>query len=285
MAKCPDLPLAAVCSLRSWRLLCDLSVPPKLMVHRSAKSRTGMLVLLTVLRNAIVKRLPMKLRSFSIKLAIAAALMLTAPWIFAQDGLQSALSRANLASPGSLEAPFGQTVAVADFDGDSKLDGAVLVGPGWPRPQSRLRTIELHFTGRRNTDLTFESNESTLAITALDVNRDGATDIVVEQPFTHKRLHVWLNDGRGGFRKVGSEDFPSADLGNQHRLETPAQELNCPALSLPPQRGFEVAISTVLGSTPPAPSCRKEALLIALAAGRHAAAPNSPRAPPLSRSL
>ncbi|MGA7245731.1 MAG: VCBS repeat-containing protein, partial [Terracidiphilus sp.] len=73
-----------------------------------------------------------------------------------------------------------------------------------------LFRIELHVTAGENNELTFESNETALTLSALDVNQDGAPDIIVEQAFTHKRLQVWLNDGHGLFRKVRSEDFPSA---------------------------------------------------------------------------
>ena len=222
----------------------------------------------------------MKLRC--VKLVVAAVLTLTASEVCAQDGLEGALSHANLVSPAN---SFTQTLAVADFDGDNKPDGAVLVGFG-ARYQSSFRTIELHFTGRGNIDLVFESNESALAISALDVNGDGVTDIVVEQPFTHKRLQVWLNDGHGGFRKVRSEDFPSTDVGNQERLQSASPRLDCPTLSLPPQRGFEIALSAVSGLLYSASSSGKQALVFASAVEEtRAAAPNSPRAPPLSHSL
>jgi hypothetical protein len=95
-----------------------------------------------------------------------------------------------------------------------------------------LRTIELHFTGRENAELVIESNEAALTISAQDVNRDGATDIVVEQPLTRKRLQVWLNDGHGGFRQVRSEDFPAIDKGRDERLESPPQRTDGPAVCL-----------------------------------------------------
>jgi len=227
----------------------------------------------------------MKLRLLCVRLVAAAALTLTTQWVCAQDGLEGALSRGNLASQSKLGAPFSQTLAIADFDGDNKPDGAVLVDYGWRRPQSSLRTIELHFTGRSNTDLTFSSNETTLAISALDVNRDGAADIVVEQPFAHKRLQVWLNDGRGGFRKVRSEDFPSADVGDRDRLESPSQRPDCPALCLQPQRGSAIAVLTACPSPHCSYSIREQALPPGSSVGSRGVAPNSPRAPPLSQSV
>ena len=223
----------------------------------------------------------MKARSVCVKLVVAAFLALMAPGLWAQDGLEGALSRANLASPVRLGMPFSQTLAAADFDGDNKPDGAVLVDYGRRRSQSSFWTIELHFTDRRNVDLTFKSNATTLSISAVDVNRDGATDIVVEQPFTHKRLHVWLNDGRGGFLKVRSEDFPSAAGGNDEQMRSPSQRRDCPALWLPPQRSSEIAILTACGFPNPSSSAGGQSLPMASVVEPPAAALYSPRAPPL----
>jgi FG-GAP-like repeat len=226
----------------------------------------------------------MKARSLALKIVVA-ALALTTPCLWAQDGLEGALARVNLTAPVNLATPFSQTLAAADFDGDNKPDGAILLDHDWLRPQSRLRTIELHFTGRGNTTLIFESSETTLAISALDVNGDGATDIVVEQQFTHKRLQVWLNDGRGSFRKVRSEDFPSADAGNCERLEPPSQRVDDPTPCLPPQRGSEIAILTACPLPYRSHSGREQASPIGSPIVSRAVAPNSPRAPPLLQSL
>jgi len=222
----------------------------------------------------------MKARSLALKIVVA-ALALTAP-LCAQDGLAGALSRTNLASPANLGTPFSRTLAYADFDGDNKPDGAVLVDDGWLRSQSTFRTIELHFTSRANTELSFESNESTLAVSALDVNQDGATDIVVEQPVTHKRLQIWLNDGRGGFRKGRIEDFPFDVNASGELLDAPPQWPNGPALCLPQQRGSEIAALTTCRLPYLSSSTRKQALSIRSATESFAFAPNSPRAPPLS---
>jgi len=217
-----------------------------------------------------------------VRLAFLTALLLAAPWVRAQDGVQGALHRTNLTE--SFARPFEQALAVADFDGDSKPDGAVLIDSGLLLNQTGSRTIELHFTGRANTDLTFESSQTSLAIETLDVNRDGAADIVVEQSFTHKRIQVWLNDGNGGFRKVRSEDY--AFLGFAHeRAESPSQQPEAQAICLLSQRGSEIAIlaSCRLPHAPPS-SCEHalgfRARIIALAIGTI-----SSRAPPFTLAL
>jgi hypothetical protein len=226
----------------------------------------------------------MKAPSVALKIVVAVLALTASLW--AQDGLEGALRRANLTSAANLGTPFRQTVAAADFDGDNQPDGAVLVDGGWGPSQTRFRTIELHFTGRRNTDLSFESNETTLAISALDVNRDGATDIVLEQALTHKRLQVWLNDGHGDFHNGRIEDFPSeaTATGDRH-FDLPSQGIDSPAVGLPLERRSQVPV--LRASTLPSrlSSGCERALAFESAFGSRAVAASSPRAPPSSLLL
>jgi len=215
---------------------------------------------------------------------IGVVLALVALPLWAQDGLEGALSRGNRATPADLLAPLSQTLAAADFDGDNKPDGAILVNNGW-QPQTGFQAIELHFTDRGDCELRFESNGSALAVSALDINQDGAVDLVVEQALTHKFLQIWLNDGRGGFRKVRNEDFPSvSDPGNRW-LECPSQRSGFPASGLPPQRGSDLAISTRCMLAYRAFAARQQTPPFPASAGSRAVGPASPRAPPSSHSL
>jgi hypothetical protein len=158
------------------------------------------------------------------------ALAFTAPSAVAQDGLGGALSEAakgrNL-MPDSL----GIKIATADFDSDQQPDGAVLLDEGQFEGRRFFR-IRLHFTAGQDNDLTFQSNETSLAISALDVNQDGVPDLVVEQIFTHKRLQVWLNDGHGRFRQARVEDFPPMSEA-PCKWKAPIVEPSCLVLALP----------------------------------------------------
>jgi hypothetical protein len=172
---------------------------------------------------------------------VLAALALAAPALRAQDGLGGAILRLG-DTRGLLHQPFEQRLAAADFDKDEKPDGAVLIDTGLFHGQKTFR-IELHVTAGIDSDLTFELNDFAPAISALDVNQDGAPDIVVEQAFTHKRLYVWLNDGHGTFRKARIEDFPSTGRDGPYEFKSPALSQDCPTLYLPSKLGSELAIA------------------------------------------
>jgi hypothetical protein len=224
----------------------------------------------------------MKHRLLPLSLVMAAGLACSTPQAGAQDGLKGALARADLTSSKSVRTPFQQTLASADFDGDNKPDGAVLVDTGWLPPRGGRRTIELHFTGRAITNLTFETTEVALAISAVDVNRDGAPDIVVEEPLTHKRLQVWLNDGHGDFRQARADDYPVSGTATGQQLGCP-RPIGTPALCWRSQRGFEFGDLTRAKS-----GCRADLADAQafppdlLRVFSSATTPGSPRAPPSS---
>lgn len=131
-------------------------------------------------------------------------------------------------------------LVTADFDDDSRPDGAVLLDAEQLQGRQLFR-IKLHITSGQDSELTFQSNETGLAISALDVNQDGVPDLVVEQVFTHKRLQVWLNDGHGRFRPARVEDFPlCADA--PCRWKSPFEGQSCFVLALPTRTGNDQAI-------------------------------------------
>jgi hypothetical protein len=222
----------------------------------------------------------MHARSLSAKLFLTVALALAATFSWAQDGLEGALSRANRDPLQNFSAVIGRTLAVADFDNDRKLDGAILLDSGRVSYRNRFR-IQFHFSGSNNTELAFESSETALAITALDVNHDGATDLVVEQSFTHKRLYVWLNDGHGGFHRDRVEDFQTAESFGGNRLLGPDSGIDYPLFCLIQQRGIESGIlaGSAFRGRPPSTSSPARPATIFLASSTSSSAKSS-RAPP-----
>ena len=211
------------------------------------------------------------------------ALVLTTPSLWAQDGLMGAFSRLD-STTSLLRSPFDPRLIAADFDNDQKADGAVLRNAGQLGGQNIFR-IELHVTARTDTDLMFASDESALAISSLDVNRDGTPDIIVEQPFTRKRLHVWLNDGHGIFRKVQSEDFPFANGKDSYQLGTPSEEQDFLTLYLPSKVGSDSAILTVTGFSLYSSSSGRHLRPIESAVQTEALAAPPARGPPFFISL
>lgn len=205
-----------------------------------------------------------------IKLVVA-ALVFLAPCLWAQDGVKGALSQAEIAL-------FERTLAVADLDGDKKPDGAVLLGLAGLH--GRSRTIQVHFSDRPNLELSLESVEQALTLTAWDIDDDGDTDLVIEDSFTHKPLHVWINEGHGDFHEARVSDFPALGLQTRNKLESPSKPADDLPLWLPSQRGFEIAILTVpqLGRPPSRAESRVVSQYWWLSV--HADTPNASRAPP-----
>jgi hypothetical protein len=210
-------------------------------------------------------------------------LALFAPSVLAQDGLGGALSRWRQTT-GFIRAPFEHGLIAADFDNDNRLDGAVLLDTGQAGGLKTFR-IELHLTTGRNSQLTFASNEPELAISALDVNQDGVPDIVVEQALTHKRLHIWLNDGHGRFRKTQLNDFPNANDDKGALFESPSPLGAVPTLYLPSKIGFELAILRNASPRSDGLASLRYARPPTSAAGSAVEAPNPPRAPPSFTNL
>jgi hypothetical protein len=179
------------------------------------------------------------------KLLLAAALVCMAPFLSAQDGLKGALFQANFGTP------VGYHLAAADLDGDDQADGAILLDSKWIGDHNNIK-IQLHFTGRPNTELSLESTGQALTVRASDIDRDGDNDLVVEDAFTHKPLHVWINEGHGDFHEGNIQDYPSLALEADKQLQSPCNQPDCVLFWVPPQRGFEVSMITVhlLGRPP-----------------------------------
>ena len=180
----------------------------------------------------------MKLRRF-ILMFVAVWIAAMAPRLHAQDGLRGAWARLG-ASTNLLQTLFEQRLVAADFDNDQRPDGAVLVNAGRTDGQKTFR-IEFHVTARENSEFTFGSDESELTISVLDVNSDGAPDIVLRQAVTQKVLEVWMNDGRGSFRMARAEELGLVSNQGPCQLSTSLQIEDCPVFSLNSRTSVESA--------------------------------------------
>lgn len=182
----------------------------------------------------------MDTRFLSANVVLATFLIVAAPIVRAQDGVQGALREFNrTTSSRQILGLSGPTLAIADFDGDNEPDGAILLKSS-PLGQGNFE-IELHLTGHSDSDIKVNSLESALTVEALDIDHDGDIDLVIEESISHKRLQIWVNDGHGKFEKGRLEDFPSAAAPTPEQVRSP-ERLDLPALSLPAQRGFETML-------------------------------------------
>jgi hypothetical protein len=217
-------------------------------------------------------------RCYSIIGILFSLFVLCLPAAWAQDGLDGALSRSGASPRPSLGS--GEQLVAADFDSDDRPDAAILLKHGLSNGKTCFY-IELHVTAGTNHGITFSSTESSLTISAIDVNRDGAPDIVIEKEFTHERLQIFLNDGHGDFHKVRSEDDSLPDpSAPQCRPPWPTQRMSLSCL--PPTRGRELrewrCVATVVSARAGLLNSRGDVSRSQLGAQF----PSNPRAPPLS---
>ena len=214
-------------------------------------------------------------RCCSIPGILFSVLVLCLPTAWAQDGLHGALSR-----PGVRQRAFlglGEQLVAADFDKDNRPDAAILLRDRFLNGQTRFR-IELHVTAGRNHAITFLSAERGLTIAAIDVNRDGAPDIVVEREFTHERLQIFLNDGHGHFHKVRSEDYSSPNPSSPWCCGWFRQSM--PLSYLPATCGLELPGSRCLATVDPSRAKLLNSYGDVLRSMFGARSRSTPRAPP-----
>lgn len=146
----------------------------------------------------------------------------------AQVTCASAWPRPSIAAAAATASPalrFGQTLALADFDGDDRIDKAALSGYG------RSKSLEVRLS-RLNTRalLRFDTRTSERgSIFASDVDHDGDNDLIWTDLLHPDDVVVWLDDGSGRFERVCpdayAEDFVLTEAPALGHSEIPHQDV------------------------------------------------------------
>jgi hypothetical protein len=211
------------------------------------------------------------------------ALSLSAPSLYAQDwSVDAPSARANWGCDFSSER-FNQRFIVADFNHDQKPDTITLMSFGRHGAQN-LFGVRVCVSGQTVSLLTFESNQPSIKVTAIDVNQDGLPDIVVEQRFTQKRIQIWLNDGHGGFHKANVADFANPTRAPSNVVATSKRRHNSPPRAHQ-RRGKKLRIQTAQLLTVCRHSCSRYHRSLTVQVQKDLGGPNPSRAPPIAVHL
>jgi hypothetical protein len=113
-----------------------------------------------------------------------------------RQGYQAAPDRTTFLS-------FGQSVALADFDGDDRIDEATLGGTG------RNKNIEIRLSyAKAPTFLHFDTRTSDLgSLFAADIDHDGDNDLIWSDLLHPDDVVIWLDDGTGRFGRVSPDRY------------------------------------------------------------------------------
>jgi hypothetical protein len=101
---------------------------------------------------------------------------------------------------------FGQTLALADLDGDDRIDRAMLGGTG------HSKSLDIRFSHTTtHTLLRFDTLTSDRgSVFASDIDNDGDNDLVWTDLIHPDDVVIWLADGTGRFERVCPDRFASA---------------------------------------------------------------------------
>jgi hypothetical protein len=127
----------------------------------------------------------------------------------------------------------GSSTAIADFDGDQRLDCVSVVGGQIGSASTNyLIQFELTASGRQVIQVTGPSGG--LAIEARDVNGDHAIDLVITTAWLRQPVAILLNDGHGRFSRAEPNEFPGA-FGSSNRKWVPSSNQASETVAIPPQ--------------------------------------------------
>src|SRR5271170_2125645 len=127
----------------------------------------------------------------------------------------------------------GLTVAIADFDGDHRLDlASIQTGPTSCGSSAYWIQFQLSTAGRQSLQLV--APPGGLRIEARDVNGDHAVDLVFTTAWFKQPVAILLNDGHGSFSRVEPTAFPGV-FSDSKTSWVSGTRLAPAATGLPPQ--------------------------------------------------
>jgi hypothetical protein len=101
---------------------------------------------------------------------------------------------------------YGQSLALADFDGDHRIDDATLRGTG------RHKSIDIRLSQTKTHRVLYfdVQTDATGALFAGDVDDDGDNDLVWSDLLHPQDVIVWLDDGTGRFERAEPDRYAKA---------------------------------------------------------------------------
>jgi hypothetical protein len=125
------------------------------------------------------------------------------------------------------------TIAIADFDGDRRLDLAS-VQTGRSASGSSTYWIQFRFSASGQESVQLVAPAGGLGIEARDVNGDHTVDLIFTTAWFRRPVAILLNDGHGRFSRVEPAAFPAA-FNESGTNWASGSRLRADFVALPPQ--------------------------------------------------
>jgi hypothetical protein len=165
-------------------------------------------------------------------------LTLWALWTLSAPCLASEKQPPSTSQEVSTSALSYQGGAIADLDGDGRLDVAVVRSES-RGPHAFQYRIELALTTRvAPSSFSFFAEEGGLRIVPRDVDGDGDLDLVITSAWSLAPVGVWINDGHGGFTQGDPTAYPRSIWTEGPGISSDAPEEKLQATVPPSYRSY-----------------------------------------------